>query len=148
MKRMARERRERECMFYVEREEKGRGESAREREGEEIVRVVVNEKEEYIKGENVFSRVEVVIVRLFFTPQPFSRAPPSLHLHTNTHTHTHTPMHIRSRPRRNDTRTRAHMRRRAQTQRVTERIKGKESQMLFGAKLVCGVRKFSSGQGR
>ena len=144
MKRMARERRERECMFYVEREEKGRGESAREREGEEIVRVVVNEKEEYIKGENVFSRVEVVIVRLFFTPQPFSRAPPSLHLHT----HTHTPMHIRSRPRRNDTRTRAHMRRRAQTQRVTERIKGKESQMLFGAKLVCGVRKFSSGQGR
>ena len=131
-------------MFYVEREEKGRGESAREREGEEIVRVVVNEKEEYIKGENVFSRVEVVIVRLFFTPQPFSRAPPSLHLHT----HTHTPMHIRSRPRRNDTRTRAHMRRRAQTQRVTERIKGKESQMLFGAKLVCGVRKFSSGQGR
>lgn len=76
-------------MFYVEREEKGRGESAREREGEEIVRVVVNEKEEYIKGENVFSRVEVVIVRLFFTPQPFSRAPSSLHLHTHTHTHAH-----------------------------------------------------------
>jgi len=46
MKRMARERRERECMFYVER---GEREGEKGERGEEIVRVVVNEKEEYIK---------------------------------------------------------------------------------------------------
>ena len=77
-------------MFYVEREEKGRGESAREREGEEIVRVVVNEKEEYIKGENVFSRVEVVIVRLFYPTAFLSRSPFLAFAHKHTHTHTHT----------------------------------------------------------
>jgi hypothetical protein len=99
MKRMAAEReRERENVCFMSRKWERAGERGRRERGEEIVRVVVNEKEEYIKrGKCLFesgggdcktlflplSLLLSLTVSLTFSPPPLS------HTHAHTYSYAH-----------------------------------------------------------